>query len=139
MVAVDLELEQIDGLHAKDIKATEAGDVKTLRSILSDDAVILAPGAPPLAGREIHDKNFKAREQSGSANQILHYQVDLDEVKVLGDFAYEWGSITSVLRDKVTGKITELHYNIMRILRKENGQWKVYRSMWNDQCNSKKV
>ena len=127
------DLKQIHALHIKDMKASKEGDYKTLRTLLSDDAIILPPGSDPIAGKETHDKNFAALEQSGSSQEILDYQIKIEEVKVSGDFAFVWGSRNSSSRDKVTGKITESHYNVMRVLRKENGEWKVYRSMWNDQ------
>lgn len=126
------ELKRIDALHLKDMKASKAGDYKTLRSILSDDAVVLPPGANPIQGKETHDKNFDAMDQSGSSHEVLDYQLKFEETKVIGDYAFEWGSINSTSKDKVTGKINESRYNVVRILRKENGEWKVYRSIWND-------
>jgi ketosteroid isomerase-like protein len=71
-------------------------------------------------------------QQSGSAVEVLSYNIKMDEVKILGDYAIERGSIIGSSRDKNTGKIIETKKNVMRVLRKENGEWKVYRSMWNE-------
>jgi ketosteroid isomerase-like protein len=126
------DLKQIDALHLKDMQASRAGDFKTLRSLLSDDAVIIAPNADPVQGKETHDKNFAAMQQSGSPIEVLSYSIKMEEIRVLEDFAFEWGTIHGSSRDKNTGVITESKKNVMRILRKENGEWKVFRSIWND-------
>ena len=126
------DLKKIDALHAKDMKASRDGDFKTLRSILSDEAVILAPNANPVQGKDTHDKNFNAMQQSGSPTEVLSYSIKMEEIRVLGDFAFEWGTIHGSSRDKNTGAITDSKKNVMRILRKENGEWKVFRSIWNE-------
>jgi uncharacterized protein (TIGR02246 family) len=126
------DLKAIHELHLKDIEASKKGDFKTLRSIISDDAVIIAPHANPVQGKDTHDKNFEAMQQSGSPVEVLSYQLKMEEVKVLGDHAIEWGAIVASSKDKNTGKITETKKNVMRVLRKENGEWKVYRSIWNE-------
>lgn len=126
------DLKAIQALHLKDMEASKKGDFKTLRSIISDDAVIIAPHKNPVQGKETHDKNFEAMQQSGSAVEMLSYNIKMDEIKILGDYAIERGSIIGSSRDKNTGKIIETKKNVMRVLRKENGEWKVYRSMWNE-------
>ena len=93
---------------------------------------MLPPSSHAIQGKETHDKNFEALQQSGLAYEVLTYNIKMDEVKILGDFAYEWGTISGSSRDKVTGVITETKRNVMRILKKENGEWKVYRSIWNE-------
>ena len=126
------DLKAIDALHHKDMEASKKGDFKTLRSIISDDAVMLPPSSDAIQGKETHDKNFDALQQSGLAYEVLTYNIKMEEVKILGDYAYEWGTISGSSRDKVTGVITETKRNVMRILKKENGEWKVYRSIWNE-------
>jgi ketosteroid isomerase-like protein len=126
------DLKIIEQLHLKDIQASQRGDFKTLRSIISDDAVIIAPNANPVRGKETHDKNFEAMQQSGTRIQVLSYNIKMEEIKIFGEYAIEWGTITGSSKDKNTGKIIESRKNVMRVLRKENGEWKVFRSIWND-------
>ena len=101
------DLKAIQALHLKDMEASKKGDFKTLRSIISDDAVIIAPHKNPVQGKETHDKNFEAMQQSGSAVEVLSYNIKMDEVKILGDYAIERGSIIGSSKDKNTGKIIE--------------------------------
>jgi ketosteroid isomerase-like protein len=126
------DLKAIDDLHQKDIAASKNGDFKTLRSIISDEAVIIAPNANAVHGKETHDKNFEAMQQSGSPVEVLSYNIKMEEVKILGEYAIEWGSIIGSFKDKNTGQISETKKNVMRLLRKENGEWKIFRSMWNE-------
>ena len=126
------DLKAIETLHLKDIEASKKGDFKTLRTIISDEAVVIAPNADPVQGKETHDKNFDAMQQSGTPYEVLSYNIKMEEIKIFGDYAVEWGSITGSSRDKVTGAIIESKKNVMRVLKKENGEWKVYRSIWND-------
>lgn len=126
------DLKAIEALHLKDIEASKKADFKTLRTIISDEAVIIAPNSDPVQGKETHDKNFAAMQQSGTPYEVLSYNIKMEEIKILGDYAVEWGSITGSSRDKVTGAVIESKKNVMRVLKKENGEWRVYRSIWND-------
>jgi ketosteroid isomerase-like protein len=126
------DLKIIEQLHLTDIQASKQGDFKTLRSIISDDAVIIAPNANPVRGKETHDKNFEAMQQSGTPIEVLSYNIKMEEIKLFGEYAIEWGTITGSSKDKNTGKIIESRKNVMRMLRKENGEWKVFRSIWNE-------
>ena len=45
------DLEQFADLHAADERASKQGDYRTLRSLMSDDAVLLPPGGQLTCGR----------------------------------------------------------------------------------------
>jgi ketosteroid isomerase-like protein len=63
----------------------------------------------------------------------VDYQLDFEEVKVLGDYAYEWGFIRGAMRPRVGGETQHLSYKVMRILAKQPaGEWKVHRTIWNE-------
>jgi ketosteroid isomerase-like protein len=65
--------------------------------------------------------------------EVLVYVLDFEEVKVLGDYAFEWGTIRGAMRSKDSDEIEHSSYNVMRILKKQaDGQWKVHRTIWND-------
>jgi ketosteroid isomerase-like protein len=64
-------------------------------------------------------------------HDVLDYALRFQEVKVLGDYAYEWGSITGSMREIVTGDVSRSAFHVMRILRRQaDGSWRVYRSIW---------
>jgi len=127
------DLAAIRDLHEIDRRASLARDFETLRSILSDDAVVLAPGAPPLAGRRAIDENFRQMVETLQEIEVLDYELDFEEVRVFGDYAYEWGRIRGTLRDPATGEERQNAFKVLRILRREaDGRWRIYRTMWNE-------
>lgn len=121
----------IAALHRADEAASLAGDNRALRALMSDEAVVLAPGAPALRGREALDRAFG---QGGAAGEeVLAYAFRWEELTILGDLAIEWGRIEGRSRPAGTGGPgrAEAH-NVLRVLRREAGGWKVFRTIWND-------
>jgi ketosteroid isomerase-like protein/uncharacterized protein YciI len=119
--------KEIEELHRRDEEASKKGDYATLRSLLSENMVMLAPGQKPVPGRERMTK----MEALMKDVKILQYDLAFDEVEIAGDYAFEWGTISgsSQLPD---GSVTKAELNVMRILRRDSsGRWKVHRSIWN--------
>lgn len=126
------DLERIEELHATDMRASREQDFHTLRRLMSDDAVVLPPGGVMVRGREGLDRSFAQMAKTPPATDVLEYRFDWKEVKVLDDFAFEWGYIRGRERDKTTGVETSETYQVMRILQKQaDGAWKVHRTIWN--------
>jgi len=125
------ELAKIETLHQQDMKASKKGDYKTLRSLLSKDAVMMPPNSDWIQGEVQLEQNYLQMEEAMKGIEILDYQLNFEEVKILGDYAFEWGEIIGSSRNK-DGEITESIYKVMRILKKnDNGEWKVHRAIWN--------
>ena len=130
-MTVEADLAAIEALHQRDIRASLAGDYRALRSLMSDDAVVLPPGQERQSGKAELDRAFGKMASAIPAYEVLRYEPKWDEVRVLGDVAYEWGSITGASRERATQKIEEETYHVMRILRRErDGEWRVYRTIW---------
>lgn len=126
------ELAKIKDLHQQDIKASKAGDYKKLRSLLTINAVMMPPNINWIRGHEQLEQNYLHMEEAMKGIEILDYQLDFEEVKVLGEYAFEWGRIIGSSRD-ADGEITESTYKVMRILKKtDSGKWKVHRAIWNN-------
>jgi uncharacterized protein (TIGR02246 family) len=126
-------VKRIEDLHDADMHASKAGDFATLRSLMSDDAVVLPPGGRLIRGREALDSSFAAMSAAVSSTEVLEYRFDWQEVQVLGDYAFEWGYIHGKERDKASGAIRTELYHVMRILQRQiDGAWKVHRTIWNE-------
>jgi ketosteroid isomerase-like protein len=124
--------QAIADLHKRDEEASRRQDFKTLRSLMDDDAVVLAPDALPVRGKEELDRQFSGRRDMSAQVEILDYRFEWSELEIIGDRAIEWGKILGTSRDRQTGQTTRSAYNVMRILRRDGeGQWRVYRSIWN--------
>ncbi|HXG65975.1 MAG TPA: SgcJ/EcaC family oxidoreductase [Blastocatellia bacterium] len=127
------DLEAIERLHQKDMAASKAGDFATLRSIMTDDAVIMPPGGKVVRGRAEMDAGFERMKESMSQVEVLEYVLDFEEAQVLGDYAFERGMIRGAMRSKDGGEVEHSTYKVMRILQKQpDGSWKVHRSIWNN-------
>ena len=127
------DLARIEALHEADMRASKAGDYHTLRSIMSDDAVVLPPGGHLIRGREALDRSFAAMSARESPTEVLEYRFDWQEIRVLGDYAFEWGYIHGKEHHKTSGTISSELYQVMRILQRQaDGSWKVHRTIWNE-------
>jgi uncharacterized protein (TIGR02246 family) len=127
------DLERIEELHHADMRASKARDYKALRALMSDDAVVLPPGGQLIRGREALDKSFAAMVGAAITSDVQEYRFEWQEVRVCGEFAYEWGYIVGSERDRSSGKVTSATYQVMRILeRQSDGAWKVHRTIWNE-------
>lgn len=123
---------KIEELHERDMTASRRGDYATLRSIMSDDAVVLPPGGRMIRGREALDRSFAAMERASPTAEVLEYRFEWREVQVVGAYAFEWGFIHGRERHLTTGEIATERYHVMRILQRQpDGAWKVHRTIWN--------
>lgn len=127
------DLARIEELHETDMRASREGDYRTLRSLMSDDAVVLPPGGRQIRGREALDRSFAAMSAAESPTEVLEYRFDWQEIRVLGDYAFEWGYIHGKERHRETGAVRAELYHVMRILQRQpDGAWKVHRTIWNE-------
>lgn len=129
MSSIKDDLAEIETLHARDVQAVLAKDKDALATLWSEDGVMLAPGGPPLRG----DALFAAlqAETDHTRYEVVDYQFAFEEVAVIGDYAFEWGSVSGCAKDPDTGELTHSAYNLLRVLIREAGEWKVHRAIWN--------
>lgn len=130
-MSLESDLAAIDELHRRDMEAARRGDFAALRSVVDDDVVMLAPDSRVQRGRSELERAFDSMSRASKTHDVLEYDLRFAEVKVLGDYAYEWGSITGSMREVATGDISRSAFHVMRILRRQaDGGWRVYRSIW---------
>lgn len=121
----------IERLHRRDMQASREGDFETLRSLVDDEAVMFPPGGAVQRGAKDFDAAFARMRSSPKTQEVLEYQMEFEEVKIFGNYAFEWGAIRGATRDIATGRVNRSEYHVMRVLRRQsNGRWKVYRSIW---------
>ncbi|HJU74510.1 MAG TPA: nuclear transport factor 2 family protein [Gemmatimonadaceae bacterium] len=132
------DFDRIDELHQTDMRASQERDYLTLRSLLSDDFVMLPPGGELIRGRAAVDASFAKMGSVELPTDVLEYRFDWKEVRVLGDYAFEWGYIRGAERDRKTGEVSTSMHHVMRILQRQaDGRWKVHRSIWNEAARPK--
>lgn len=129
---LEKDLADIEQLHLRDMAASKACDFETLRAIMSDGAVMMPPGGNFVRGRAEIDAGMSRMAEAMRTVEVLEYVLDFEEVKVVGDYAFEWGVIRGRMRDREGGEAESSVYKVMRILQRQpDGEWKVHRSIWN--------
>jgi uncharacterized protein (TIGR02246 family) len=121
-------------LQARDIDANMALDVDKLLAIRTDDVVYMVPGRPPIVGQEAVRKYMEDIRRQLANWDMLAYEENWQEVQVVGDFAFQWGTVK--VRAKPSAEKTESAAvrNIMQVLRRQpDGEWKIARTIWNVQ------
>jgi uncharacterized protein (TIGR02246 family) len=111
--------EEIRELVSKWIAATKAGDVDTVLSLMSDDAVFLMPGQPVMRKAQFA---AAARAQAHTGGPPFDGKSEIQEITVLGDWAFMWTKLTVIATPPSGATITRAGHTLS-VLRRENGKW----------------
>jgi uncharacterized protein (TIGR02246 family) len=126
--------QQIRQLVATWIEATKAGDTDAVLSLMTDDVVFLVTGQPPMMGKAA----FATAMQSQAAGPRPQFdgKSEIQEVQVLGDWAYMWTKLTVVVTPPGGQTMTRSGHTLS-ILKKQNGKWLLERdaNMLSSQSN----
>ena len=87
--------QRIRDVIATWLSATQAGDVETVLSLMTDDVVFLVAGQPPMRKADFEKQ---ARAQAGKESPRIEGQSDIEEIEVRGDVAF--------VRNKLTIEVT---------------------------------
>lgn len=131
------ELRKIEELHRTDREASLKGDFATLLALLTDDCVLLPPDSPPIVGKNAIQEYFDQQKELLSGIEITEYVHDFQEIKILGNWAYEWGYFSNTAKPKNGGELIKGSGKLLRILAlQDDSSWKVTRSIWNIDANT---
>jgi uncharacterized protein (TIGR02246 family) len=124
--SLENDLRAIEAINQRDVQFALAGDKDLMMSQWTDDFVLLPPAGPIMRGRSVIALAFREVESP----KILEYVLDIQEVKVLGDHAFEWGTYHYTMQPHSDGETIRVSGKVMRILqRQRDGSWKIYRGM----------
>jgi uncharacterized protein (TIGR02246 family) len=101
-----------------------AGDANAVAKLYTENAQVIAPGAPVARGRAAIAAAWKKTIDVGFQDLTLQTA----EVESAGDLACETGVVRLVSRD---GKSTQGRYVV--VWKREGGQWKLHRDIWNSE------
>lgn len=125
--SVENDLRAIEAINQRDVEAALAGDTARMMSQWTDDFVLLQPAGPILRGRSTIAEAFRGVENSV---EILEYVLDIQEVKVRGDHAFQWGTYHYRVRPRAGGETVGTSGKLMRILQRQpDGSWKMHRTI----------
>ncbi len=113
----------IRALIAEWSDATLAHDLNRILPLMSEDVVFLVPGGE-LRGREGFSKTF----ETGSEKMKVQPTMEIQEIKILGDYAYVWNRIRVLLYPEAGGSPKKLGGDALSIFRKgADGKWVIIR------------
>ena len=122
----EADLRAIEAINQRDIQFALANDSDKMMSQWTDDIVLLQPTGPIMRGREAIAQAFQGFESS----EIVVYELDMQEVQVLGDYAFQWGTYRYGMRPRTGGNTVRSSGKLMRILQRQpDGSWKIYRGI----------
>src|SRR5689334_14654204 len=86
--------QEIRQLVSTWMAATKAGDIETVLSLMADDVVFLVPGQPVMRKA---DFAAAARAQSSEGSPKFEGTSEIQEIKILGDWAFMWTKLTVIV------------------------------------------
>jgi ketosteroid isomerase-like protein len=113
--SVENDLRAIEAINRRDVQFALAGDKAKMMSQWTDDFVLLPWAGPIMRGRSV----IADALGGGEDPKILEYVLDIQEVKVLGDHAYQWGTYHYVIRPRAGGETVRAAGKLMRILQRQ--------------------
>jgi uncharacterized protein (TIGR02246 family) len=113
--------QEIRALVATWMAATKAGDVEKVLSLMAEDVVFLLPGQPPMIGKSTFAA--AARAQSKQASPQFEGTSEIQEIKVIGDWAFMWTKLKVVVTPPGGAPPMTRAGHTLSILKKQNGRW----------------
>jgi len=114
--------EAVESGNRAFIAAFLRGDARAVAELYTEDAQVIAPGAPIASGRPAIAAAWQATIDTGVKDLALQTA----QVESSGDLACETGIVRLVAKD---GKVTEGRYVV--VWKRDVGQWKLHRDIWN--------
>jgi uncharacterized protein (TIGR02246 family) len=112
--------QEIRDLVSTWMAATQAGDVETVLKLMAEDVVFLVPGQPVM-----RKADFAAAAKAQAAGRAPKFEgtSEIQEIKVLGDWAFMWTRLTVVATAPNGAAPTKRAGHTLSVLKKENGRW----------------
>jgi len=112
---------EIRQLVATWMAATKAGDIETVLTLMAEDVVFLLPGRPPMIGKSAFAA--AAGAQSDQERPQFDGTSDIQEIKVVGEWAFMWAKLSVVMTPPGGAPSMVIAGHTLSILKKQNGKW----------------
>jgi uncharacterized protein (TIGR02246 family) len=127
-IGSESDREAIDRGRDAHVMALNAGDAKAWVAQFTDDGVQMPPNAPANVGRTM----IGSWSQAFLDQFRLQFALAVDEVRVLGEWAFERGGYTISLHPKAGGPpMQDMGKYITVYQRKPGDTWRMARDIWN--------
>jgi uncharacterized protein (TIGR02246 family) len=124
---MDADEQAIRELTATWMQATKNGDVETVLSLMTDDAVFLVCGRPPMIGKAAFEAALRAQSPgSGDSRPQIDGQSEVQEVTIAGDWAYMWTRLRVEMTPPNGATVVRAGHTLT-IFRREGATWRLCR------------
>jgi uncharacterized protein (TIGR02246 family) len=113
--------QEIRHLVATWMAATKAGDIETVLSLMAEDVVFLRPGHPPMIGKAAFAAAAGAQSDQGPPK--FDGTSEIQEIKVLGEWAFMWAKLSVVVTPPGGAPLMTRAGHTLSIVKKHNGKW----------------
>jgi ketosteroid isomerase-like protein len=84
-----------------------------------------------MIGREANRAAILRLRDESRGFQITDYILSFNEVKIVGDWAFEWGTYSGTVKPVDGGDAIRTTGNLIRVLKRDSdGSWKIARAMY---------
>ncbi len=112
--------QEIRELVSAWMDATKAGEFEKVLSLMSDDVVFLMPGQPPMGKAGFA---AAARAHAGKDTPNVNGTSEIQEITVLGEWAFMWTKLTVVVTPTGGGPSMTRSGHTLSVLKKRQGKW----------------
>jgi ketosteroid isomerase-like protein len=126
--SVEQDMKGIERLHEQDKEATLADSADLLAKLWDKDAVRFHMTRPAEIGAAVIDADDKEWEMSSGRERSLCYDLEVQDIQITGDWAFEWGygSYKIAKGDKVSVQ----YGTLLRVMKRQSdGTWRFARVM----------
>jgi uncharacterized protein (TIGR02246 family) len=106
------------------MNASRTGDLDTVLDLMTDDVVFLVSGRAPMGKGEFA---ASARAQARGSAPTFDGTSEIQEIQVVGDWAFMWSKLTVVATPKDGSAPTERAGYTLSVLKRDNGRWRLAR------------
>ncbi len=117
--------QEIRQLVATWMTATKAGDIDAVLKLMTEDVVFLVTGQPPMIGKAAFAA--AANGQAGQGSPQFDGTSEIQEIRILGDWAFMWTRLTVVVTPPGGGASMTRAGHTLTILRKLEDKWRLAR------------
>ena len=122
------DIEAVNALLAEHVAAVNSGDMTANLAGFTEDLVYLPPEGPPVLGKPALASFIKSFYDAFDAE----IEMVPEETVVSGDWAFQWGTITGIVRPLEGGGATVLDWKYMYLYQRQpDGTWKIARDIYN--------
>src|SRR5215472_7020526 len=126
--SVEQDMKGIERLHEQDKEATLADSADQLAKLWDKDAVRFHMTRPPEIGAAVIYADDKQWEMSSGRERSLCYDLEVQDIQIAGDWAFEWGyGSYKIAKDD---KVSVQYGTLMRVMKRQSdGTWRFARVM----------